>query len=127
MRNIRPFHFLLFGILLLMATACNGRLAETDPAVPLQVTAGKEFDIVIRANITTGYEWRLVGTLDETVVQFVAQDYEPDRPINEGSGGLDVWTFQAVAPGESKIVLGHFPPDGRDEPERTVTFTVVVE
>lgn len=114
-------------ILLMAMVGCNGRLSETDPAIPIEATAGETFDIVIEANPTTGYEWRLVGALDETVVQFVAQDYEPDRPINEGSGGLDVWTFQAVAPGESKIVLGHYPPDGRDEPERTVTFTVVVE
>lgn len=124
---MRPFHFLLLGILFLMSTACNGRLIETDPAVPLQVAAGKEFDIVIRANITTGYEWRLVGTLDETAVRFVTKRYEPDRPITTGSGGLDVWRFQAVSPGESQIVLGHFPPDGRDIPEQTVTFTVIVE
>lgn len=124
---MRPFHFLLLGILFLMSTACNGRLIETDPAVPLQVAAGKEFDIVIRANITTGYEWRLVGALDETAVRFVTKRYEPDRPITTGSGGLDVWRFQAVSPGESQIVLGHFPPDGRDIPEQTVTFTVIVE
>lgn len=124
---MHPFHFLLLGILLLMSAACNGRLTETDPAVPLQVTAGKEFDIVFRANITTGYEWRLVGALDETAVRFVTKRYEPDKPITTGSGGLDVWRFQAVSPGESQIVLGHFPPDGRDVPEQIVTFTVNIQ
>lgn len=124
---MRLFHYLLLGILFLMATACNGRLTETDPAVPLQVTAGKEFDIVIRANITTGYEWRLVNELDETAVRFVTKRYEPDKPITTGSGGLDVWRFQAVSPGESQIVLGHFPPDGRDVPEQIATFTVNIQ
>lgn len=120
--------FLLIALFVLLAVmvGCNGRLTETDPAVPIEATGGETFDIVIEANPTTGYEWRLVGALDETVVQFVAQDYKPDRPINEGSGGMDVWTFEAVAPGESEIVLGHYPPDGSNVPERTVTFTVVV-
>ncbi len=118
--------FLALFILLMLA-GCNGRFTATDPTSPIEATAGESFDIVIEANPTTGYEWQLVGALDETVVQFVTQDYEPDRPINEGSGGMDVWTFQAVSPGESEIVLGHYPPDGSDVPERTVTFTVIVE
>ncbi|HRQ39674.1 MAG TPA: protease inhibitor I42 family protein [Chloroflexota bacterium] len=121
------FCFLTLGLLLLTVTACGDRLTETDPAVPLQVAAGKEFDIIIRANITTGYEWRLVGALDETVAQFVARRYEPDKPITTGSGGLDVWTFQAVAPGESQIVLGYYPPDGSDMPDQTATYTIIVE
>jgi predicted secreted protein len=123
---MRPLCFLIGGILLVMSAACGGRLAETDPGVPVEAAAGETFDIVMEANVTTGYEWRLVEALDESVVQFVAQDYEADRPIAEGSGGLDVWTFRAVAPGESQIVLGYFPPDGRDMPEQTVIFTIVV-
>lgn len=124
---MRPLCFLMCGILLVMITACGGRLEETDPAMPVEATAGETFDIVIEANVTTGYEWRLVEALDESVVQFVARDYEADQPVSEGSGGVDVWTFRAVAPGESQIVLGHFPPDGSDAPERTVTFTVIVQ
>ncbi|MCL4265152.1 MAG: protease inhibitor I42 family protein [Anaerolineae bacterium] len=124
---MRQFCFLILGILLLMITACGGRLKVTDPAVPLEVAAGKTFDIVIGANPTTGYEWQLVGALDEVVVQFVTKTYEPDKPVVAGSGGLDVWRFQAVSPGESQIVLGHFPPDGSDVPEQTVTFTVIVQ
>jgi len=114
-------------VLLAAMVGCNGRLTETDPAMPIEVTAGETFDIVIAANPTTGYEWRLVGALDEAVVQWVSQDYEPDRPINAGSGGMDVWTFQAVAPGESPIVLGSFPPDGSNTPAQTVTFKVIVQ
>lgn len=121
------FFFLTFLILLSAALTGCGGLTETDTAVPLEVTAGETFDIVIEANPTTGFEWRLVGTLDEAVVQFVAQEYEADRPISEGSGGMDVWTFQAVAPGTSQIVLGHFPPDGSDTPNETVEYTVVVK
>lgn len=121
------FFFLTLIILLSIALAGCGGLTETDTAVPIEATAGETFDIVIEANPTTGFEWRLVGALDEAVVQFVARAYEADRPIAEGSGGMDVWTFQAVAPGTTQIVLGHFPPDGSDIPDQTVTFTVIVQ
>jgi inhibitor of cysteine peptidase len=117
---------LLLLLLTAVTTSCR-QLTETDPAQPLAVTAGDEFDIVIEANPTTGYEWRLTEELDEAIVQLVGQEYEADRPINEGSGGLDIWTFQAIAPGEAAITLGHFPPDGSDVPNETAVYTVVVK
>ncbi|NJN53263.1 MAG: protease inhibitor I42 family protein [Anaerolineae bacterium] len=121
------FFVLTLFILLVTATSCTDNLTVTDTAVPLEAPAGETFDIVLKANVTTGYEWRLAEPLDESVVQFISSDYESDKPIAEGSGGLDIWTFQAVAPGTSQIVLGYFPPDGSDMPDQTSTFTVIVE
>lgn len=114
-------------ILLFVATSCTSSLTETDTAVPLEVPAGETFDIVIEANITTGYEWRLTEPLDESVVQFVAQEYVSEQSNTEGGGGHDIWTFRAVAPGTTEIVLGHYPPDGSDSPQEITTFTVIVE
>jgi predicted secreted protein len=44
-----------------------------------------------------------------------------------GSGGVDVWTFRAVNPGDTKIVLGYYPPSNETEPDETVTFSIRVE
>ena len=44
-----------------------------------------------------------------------------------GSGGMDVWTFRTLDPGETKIVLGYYPPSNDTEPDETVTFLVRVE
>lgn len=121
------FFVLILFVLLFAATGCTDRLTETDTAVPLEVPAGETFDIVIEANITTGYEWRLTEPLDETVVQFVDQEYVSEQSGATGAGGHDIWTFQAIAPGTTEIVLGYYPPDGSDTPQEITTFTIVVE
>ena len=121
------FFVLILFVLLFTVTGCTDSLTETDTAVPLELSAGETFDIVLEANVTTGYEWRLAEPLDEAVVQFVAQEYKSEQSNTEGGGGHDIWTFQAIAPGNSQIVLGYYPPDGSDIPEQIATFTVIVE
>ena len=103
------------------------RPALTDPAQPIEVQAGETFHIVVDSNPSTGYHWELTGELDGTIVQFVSRDYTADEPVAPGSGGVDVWTFNAVAAGSVQITLGSFPPDANvTEPEQTVTFNIVV-
>jgi len=122
----RLFVLTLF-ILLFAATGCTNSLTETDTAVPLEVPAGETFDIVLAANMTTGYEWRLAEPLDESVVQFVGQEYKSEQSNSEGGGGHDIWTFRAIAPGTTEIVLGYYPPDGSDIADQITTFTLIVE
>ncbi len=118
--------FLTLMLSVVAATSCTSKLAPTDASVPLEVTAGNPFDIVLAANQSTGYEWRLVDKLDETVVQFVGQKYKAHQPRAIGSGGLDIWTFQALATGTSRIVLDYSPPGASNNPDQKTTFTIVV-
>ena len=100
----------------------------TDPDEPIEVSAGEEFEIVIDSNPTTGYHWELVGELDANVVEFVSKDYQADQPVLIGSGGVDIWVFKAVGPGETIITLGYYPPSNDTaEPERMETFTISVQ
>jgi inhibitor of cysteine peptidase len=102
------------------------RPALTDPAQPIEVQAGETFHIVVDSNPSTGYHWEIVGELNG--VEFVSRDYTADEPVAPGSGGVDVWTFNAVSAGQAQITLGSYPPgvDG-GEPEQTVTFDVTVK
>jgi len=123
--------FFLLGLLVVTASAtgCNrrGGQKETDPGTPFEVKVKEEFTIVVASSPTTGYQWRITESLDESVVQFVETEYQPDRPSTTGSGGWDLWTFKTVGPGETEITLGYYPPSGKDAtPTRTVTFTVIV-
>ena len=125
---------LLFASALTLA-ACGGKQAEStleplnisEAGKSIEVTAGNEFKIIIESNPSTGYHWDLIGALDETIVQFVSRDYRADEPIIPGSGGKDVWIFQALAAGETTITLGHFPPGVDGTAAQEVTFTVVVK
>ena len=83
----------------------------TDPTQLITVKTGETFDLVVPSNSSTGYRWNIVPELDETIVQFVAQDSISEQPVMPGSGGVDVWTFQAVNPGTRRLSLDiiHLP------------------
>jgi len=81
-----------------------GTLPEpTDPTQLLTAKAGQNFDIVLPANASTGYRWQIIGTTDASLVQSVGQEYLSAQPVMPGSGGVEVWTFSALAPGETEI------------------------
>lgn len=122
------FTLLFLAVLL---TACSSKPTEpTDPEKTIDVSAGAEFKIIIESNPTTGYHWEIVqGSLDENLVEFVSKEYEStSEPGLVGGGGIDIWTFKALNPGEAKIVLGSYPPSNTaTEPERTETFSVNIK
>ena len=99
----------------------------TDPTQLITLKAGQAFDIVLPSNSSTGYRWQVVGELDTNVVQLVEQDYIAQQPVIPGSGGVDVWTFQAVNAGDITIELGYYPPSNDAVPDETVTFSIHVE
>lgn len=127
--------FFLFVIVALVLTACGGKVTETpvpqleisEPGKTIEVAAGNEFKLIIESNPTTGYHWELIGNLDDRVIQFISKDYRASEPILMGSGGKDVWVFKALAAGETKIVLGYYPPGQGEPAEQEVTFTIVVK
>ena len=141
--KMKRISFLIF--LTLLVTSCAGMsftptptlhpTAETpstlpeptDPTQLITATAGETFDIVLPSNPSTGYHWEILPELDETIVEFVAQNYIAEQPVAPGSGGMDVWTFRAVNPGNTTVVLGYYPPDNTTDPDEVVTFSIQVE
>ena len=100
----------------------------TDPTQVISVKSTETFDIVLPANLSTGYHWQLVTAPDANLIQSVDQNYIAEQPILPGSGGVEVWTFQALSPGETTITLGYYPPSNDvSQPEETVIFTVQIE
>jgi inhibitor of cysteine peptidase len=123
----------LYIVLALALASCKGGESDeifqiSDPAKQLEAAAGNEFKIIIAANPSTGYHWELVEELDEGIVQFVSREYRADEPVMPGSGGVDVWTFKAVAAGETTITLGYYPPSNDPvEAEQVVIFSLTVK
>ena len=123
----RIFTLLLLAVLL---TACSAESTEpTDPGPTIEASAGREFKIIIESNPTTGYHWEILpDSLDENIVEFVSTEYEStSAPGMLGGGGVDIWTFKGINPGETSIMLGYYPPSNRPtEPEETETFRVSI-
>ena len=102
-------------------------LEPTDPTQLIEVKTGETFDLVVRANSSTGYHWKIIPELDTNIVELVDENYISEQPVIPGSGGVDVWTFRGVNPGDTKIVLGHYPPSDDTTPDEVVTFSIRVE
>ena len=120
--------FLLFTSLILAACGnAPAPLQPSDPAVPIEVSVGDEFEIVLASNPSTGYSWALVDELDPGVVAVISQEYKGEEDAAPGSGGMDVWTFEALSAGEAQIVLGYYPPSNEPtDPQQILEFTVTV-
>jgi predicted secreted protein len=117
---------LLVGLSTLPLLCCGTNPTEpSDPAVPIRVTAGEEFVVVLGSNPSTGYTWRLAVPLDETIVRLVGSRYQPDESNGRpGSGGKDFWTFVAVGRGRAVI---HFESARGAEPALSrLAFSVEV-
>lgn len=99
----------------------------TDRTQVIAVRANETFDIVLPANPSTGYAWQITNTLDANLIQPAGQTYVAEQPVIPGSGGVDVWTFRALAPGETAIEFGYFPPGDNPQPEETGIFTIRIE
>lgn len=122
----------LFSIALLLACAGSqssgsGGKWFTKPEETIEVSAGQEFTIALPSNRTTGYQWRLAGRLDETVVRLVRTAYEAPETKLPGAGGKEVWVFQAVGPGKTAIPLEYARSWEKGvPPAQKATFLIVV-
>jgi inhibitor of cysteine peptidase len=109
------------------AESPNTLLEPSNPTQLITGKAGETFELVLPSNPSTGYHWDIIPELDETIVQFVEQNYVAEQPVIPGSGGVDVWTFRAVSAGDTTVVLGYYPPGNPDDPQEVVTFSIHVE
>ena len=88
---------------------------------------GKEFTVHLSSNATTGYRWRPMGPLNEHIVKLVRSEYVPFEGGGLGAGGEELWTFLAVAPGETEITMEYVRPwEKSQSPVKTATISVSV-
>lgn len=93
----------------------------------INVSSGKDFAIVLKSNMTTGYGWELAASLDDKIIRFVKKEYIPDDTGMVGSGGKEVWTFMAVGEGESSVSMKYVRPWEKNvKPAEERTFLVKV-
>jgi inhibitor of cysteine peptidase len=93
----------------------------------IHVLPGKTICVKLKANHTTGYSWSLAA-VDKSVLEVGEEgEYESD-PHPEGMvgvGGNEVWSFKAIAAGETEISLVYVRPWEKDEPP-AMTFNLKV-
>ena len=93
--------------------------------MPGQKTAAIELE----GNPTTGFGW--VYTMSQQgVIREVSQVYTADKASKgmTGSGGKFVFTFEAIAPGETELFFSYLRPWEKDTPaQKTVIYKAKVD
>jgi predicted secreted protein len=101
----------------------------TDTAQAIRAAAGSEFQIILKSNQSTGYQWVLVDSAGLGGVRVVGTDYRVPRELRDrdGAGGKETWTLQAPRPGSSTVSLIYVRPWENTAPKDTTRFRVVID
>ncbi|SOD02708.1 inhibitor of cysteine peptidase [bacterium JGI 053] len=119
-------------VALLLAAAgtagCHHRPSFHDPAQPIEVRAGSEFELAMQSNHSTGYEWVLVDSAALGPVRLVAKHYAIPRRNRgaNGAGGTERWIFRTDGPGNGVVALAYKRPWETKPPVDSARFRVTV-
>lgn len=116
------------GLLAVAAFRCTGRETFSDPSLPIEMRRGAEFDIALKSNHSTGYQWVLRDSAAIAPLRITAKNYtvpRKDRDRN-GAGGTETWTFAAPEPGQTNLRFVYQRPWETRPPIDSATFRVRV-
>ncbi|HET7231822.1 MAG TPA: protease inhibitor I42 family protein [Longimicrobium sp.] len=118
----------LFIVLVGAAACTDGRETFTDPSLPIEMRRGAEFDIALKSNQSTGYQWVLADSAALAPLRLVGKDYTIPRKNRgaNGAGGTETWTFSAPEPGQATIHLVYKRPWEGKPPIESAMFRVRV-
>lgn len=101
---------LLIGVALFAAAGCGSggevKIGDTDNGGQVALEVGQTLVLSLESNPTTGYQWQ-IAELDEAILKQTDYEYEADQPVLVGSGGKEVWRFQAQSSGSTTLSLGY--------------------
>jgi inhibitor of cysteine peptidase len=105
-------------------------LSAEDNGGHVEVDAGQTLVLTLESNPTTGFRWEVVGAKDDVLRQRgdaefkVASELDPPPP---GTGGVEIFRFDAVEAGETLLELVyHQPWEEGVEPLETFSIQVIV-
>ena len=89
---------------------------------------GTSFTIILAANHTTGYSWRLAKPVDSKILKQLSETYSEDNSARIGSGGRELWTFEPLSKGTTDIEFEYARPFEKDAaPVNTAKYTVEIK
>jgi inhibitor of cysteine peptidase len=115
------------------ASAGEGHAATVDASdsgSQIDLAVGETLTVNLESNPTTGFQWLLRSIGHEGVLGEAGHEYVMDTtmdPPPPGTAGVEIWTFTALAEGETTISMEYSRPwDGGEKAVQTFELTVVV-
>jgi inhibitor of cysteine peptidase len=111
----------------------NSKANDAQPSVrkrpsTIESKVGDTFTIPLEANHTTGYSWRLAQPPDPAILKQLGEKYEEDNSGGVGAGGVETWTFQAIAKGATTLVFEYARPFEKNvPPAKTSKFRITIK
>jgi predicted secreted protein len=105
----------------------NAKEGKLD-AMEIHSKVGSSFTILLSANHTTGYSWRLSKPLNADFLRQVSDVYEEGSSERIGAGGREMWTFEAISAGTAEIEFEYARPWDKDvAPVNTAKYKVEIK
>lgn len=99
-------------------------VGESDAGGAFTLVIGDTLVVRLKANPTTGYQWRVMSTNDALLPAAGEPVYASSADL-PGAGGVETFRFLAKAAGEAAVQIAEFAP-GADDPDRTLDFNVTI-
>jgi inhibitor of cysteine peptidase len=126
---------ILLAILASLALACVAApVKHAAPPKTVTVTesdsgkvalhAGDRLVVRLAANASTGYQWKLVDKSPKVLRPAGDPGYEPIGKPKPGSGGVAIYKFTAIKPGNAVLVFTYARSWEHKAPAKTVTYKV---
>lgn len=100
-----------------------------DPAAENDVTLrpGGKLEIILPSNPSTGYFWQFAVPPDDQIITQIDGTFQSDpNPRGMvGVGGDEVFLFEAIMPGKTKLVMRYARASGPDAETRTFNIRVL--
>jgi len=113
---------------LLVAAAWLPIPGQAADAPRITVKPGKQFQITLESNPTTGYQWRMAQPRIEPCVVLVTNQFVRSKARLSGAPGREIWSFKAGQPGTTTIQLEYVRSWEKDvAPLRKTNVVVLVE
>ncbi len=102
-------------------------LTEAQNGSEILVSVGRQIDVRLPSNRSTGYQWQQVEPM-RGILRDASPHYEQATPEIPGSGGVDIFNFTASRPGK-QILRFEYNRAWSESTASTqkINFTVVVE
>ena len=111
-------HRLLLPCSLALLAACS---TQPKPSVsveekqlgrcPMQLHTGQTLTVTLPSNPTTGFRWQLFDAAPSVLKALGPEVYRvPEEAGIVGSAGVSTWRFQAVQPGQGRLLLQYQRP-----------------
>jgi len=103
------------------------RLTDADNKKTVKLAIGKSFDVALKGNATTGYQWQVGKIEGDGVRQKGKVEYVPDKHPEKmvGFGGTFIFHFNVARGVKTKIRLVYVRPWEKDAPPEK-TFEVAI-